>query len=70
MTNNKYANYLNLNYEIFPSVNAFIENFDMIKKEIVNYTSIYLDKRQQLLDLKKELTHSEMTMKETKQESR
>ena len=64
MTNNKYANYLNLNYEIFPSVNAFIENFDMIKKEIVNYTSIYLDKRQQLLDLKKELTHSEMTMKE------
>ena len=63
MTNNKYANYLNLNYEIFPSVNAFIENFDIIKKEIVNYTSIYLDKRQQLLDLKKELTHSAMTMK-------
>lgn len=63
MTNNKYANYINLNYEIFPSVNAFIENFDIIKKEIVNYTSIYLDKRQQLLDLKKELTHSAMTMK-------
>lgn len=52
-TNDKFNKYLNIKYEIFPSVQSFLSNFEVLQNEIIQYTSIYTDKRNEIRQLKK-----------------
>ena len=60
-TNDKFNKYLNIKYEIFPSVQSFLSNFEVLQNEIIQYTSIYIAKRIEIRQLR---TYIEQTKKE------